>query len=244
MTDAPEVIVVKNYDLRRRIVALTVVPALLLASIVAAIPVVLIGGTTVTITMGIAVTIIAELVVIFWALWFTGFIKTWPEMLYFKNFKWKYVLLGAVVGQVFYWGLQGIAYLFSLAGSPVSSSDTSTSIGALEGIEAVIIIFLFVPFIVPFIEEFLFRGVIIGSLLNSKWKATWISVVVSAVSFGVLHVQGFSTVTDFAIFAWITLMGAAFAYLYIKTKSFWTVFVAHSIYNLTSSFFIFTGIGS
>lgn len=244
MTNSPEIVVVKNYDLRRRIVALTVVPALFIAAIVAAIPAVIVGGTTVTITMGLVTTIIAEVIVIFWALWFTGFLRTWPEAFHFKNFKLKYVLLGLVAGQVFYWGLQGLALLLAAFGTPVASSDTAMSLGSLQGLEAIIILLLVVPFIGPFIEEFLFRGVIVTSLKNSKWHATWISVLVSAISFGIMHIQGFGSFTDFAILLWITFMGGVFAFLYIKTKSFWTVFAAHAVYNLTSSVLMLTGIAS
>lgn len=241
---SPKVVEVKDYDLRRRIVALTVVPALFLASLLAAIPAVIIGGTTVTITMGVLTTVVAELLVIVWALWFTGFLKDWPQKFGLKNFKWKHLLLGLLAGEVFYWGLQGVALVAELLGSPVNSSDTAMSLGSLSGIEAIIMLFIMVPFVVPFIEEFLFRGIIVSSLQNSKWNAWWISILVSALSFGVMHIQGFSSITDIAILLWITFMGGVFAFLYLKTKSFWTVFAAHSIYNLTSSVIMATGIGS
>lgn len=242
MTENTTVVVVKNYDLRRRIVALTVVPALLLASLIVAIPMVFTGLTNVTITVGLVVTIIAEILTIIWALWFAGFLKDWPKKFHFNNFKWRYILLGVAAGQVFYWGLQAIASLLAAVGSPVKSSNTALSLDSLHGSEAIIVLLLLVPFVGPFIEEFLFRGVIITSLRNSKWKATWLSILVSAVSFGIMHIQGFSSFTDLAIAVWITIMGGVFAYLYIKTESFWTVFAAHAVYNLTSSILMLTGL--
>lgn len=237
-------VVQKNYDLRSRIAAVGVVPALFIASVIVAVPAVVFVGTNVDIVAALIITAVAELLVIGWALWYTGVWKDWPEKLYLKNFKWKYLLIGAAAGQVFYWGLQGIAAIAAAAGSPVASSDTAMSLGSLKGLEGYIVLLLVAPVIVPFIEELLFRGVIVSSLQRSKWNATWISVVVSAVSFGVMHIQGFSSVTDYTIFLWITLMGGIFAYLYLKTKSLWTVFAAHCIYNMTSSVLMLTGIAN
>jgi len=244
MTDAPKKVVLKDYDLRRRIVALTIVPAMLIASVIVAIPAALIGGASVSIVVALIITIIAELAVIAWALNFGGLLKGWATNLGLRNFKWKYVLLGIGAGQVFYWGLQLLAYVLALTGNPVSSSDTSQSLSSVSGVIGVIVLVLFVPFIVPFIEEVLFRGVIVTSLQNSKWKAAWISILVSAVSFGIMHIQGFSSITDLFTAIWITIMGGVFAFLYLKTKSLWTTIAAHSIYNLTSSVFILAGIAS
>lgn len=233
--------VLKNYDLRRRIVALTVMPALLIGSLIVVTPLVITMGTAISITWALIATIVTEIGVIAWALWYGGLLPNWKESLFFKNFKWKHLLIGLLVGQAAYWGLQLVAIIFGAFGLTFESSDTSTSVYSLAGVEAIIVIFLLVPFVGPFLEEFLFRGVIIGSLQQSKWKAPWISILISAVTFGVLHVQGFSTFTDFALLGWITLMGAAFAWLYLKTKSFWSAFTAHAVYNLTSSIVVFIG---
>jgi membrane protease YdiL (CAAX protease family) len=249
MTDNPQkVVVVKDYDVRRRIVALTILPAVFFASLIVGIPVIALIGINnandIPFWVALSMTIVAELAVIVWGIIFSGFGKKWATYLKLNNFKWKYLLLGVIAGQVFYWGLQLLAWIAELTGNPVSSSDTSKSLGSVGGVLGTVILVLFVPFIVPFIEEVLFRGVIVSSLQNSKWKATWISVVVSAITFGVLHIQGFGSFTDFAIAIWITLMGGAFAYLYIKTQSLWTSIAAHSVYNLTSSVLILAGIVS
>lgn len=242
MSKDATVVVIKNYDLRRRIVALTVIPALLLSSLIVAIPLVFTGIANVTITVGLVITVVAEVLVVIWGLWFAGFIKDWPEKLHFKNFKWRYLLLGIVAGQLFYWGLQLLAVIASALGTPVGSSNTAMSLGSLKGPESIIVLLLVVPFIGPFVEEFLFRGVIVTSLKNSKWSSTKLAIIVSAVSFGIMHIQGFASFTDLAIVLWITLMGGLFAYLYIKTQSFWTVFAAHAVYNLTSSVLLLTGL--
>ena len=241
----PRIVKLKNFELRRRIVALTIVPTVFFAAIVVAIPAaIFLGSAVTTIIPALLVTVIAELIVIIWALGYAGLLKQWASNLYLNKITWRGVLLGVLIGQLAYWGLQLIAWLISLTGSTVESSETSVSLGAVEGPARYLVLLFMVPVLVPFVEEVLFRGVVVGALQRSKWTAPWIAMLISGLSFGTMHIQGFSSLTDIAVIIWTGLMGAAFALTVIKTKSLWVVFIAHGVYNLSSALVMLSGIGS
>lgn len=80
----------------------------------------------------------------------------------------------------------------------------------------------------PLIEELLFRGVLLSALMRSL-SAAW-SIAISAVLFGVVHLEGL----DFKWFALpgLILLAVGLAWLRLKSSSLWPAVVAHGVYNL------------
>ncbi len=235
----PQHVKLKNWDRRRKIVALTSVPALFIGSFIFSIPVAfffLANPTGVPIQLAVAITIAAELLVLFWAIKFAG-LKPLKDALFLRLHKWWHLLVGAGVGLLAYAGLQGLASATQLiTGETLESSDTSTSLGAAGGgLLGALFLILVVGILAPTLEEFYFRGMILGSLKGSTWNAKWLMILISAVSFGIMHIQGFDNLTDIMIFLWITVMGGVFAYLTLKLNSIWPAVAAHIAYNMVTS---------
>lgn len=243
---APKIVIQKNWDLRRKIVVISLVPALLGVSIVTTIPLLLIYGLDVAnipIVAALIATVLAQWIVILSVYKFAGmgqFART-----YFQVTKKRYLILAAFLGVLTFVGLQAGAMLIQNAtGTELGSSQTSTQLAALSGVSGAILLVLFVGLIGPFTEEVFFRGVLVGNLINTTWKAPAISIIASALLFGALHAQGFSTPTDFFVILWTTLMGAGFAVLFLWKKSIWLPVVAHMTYNLTTVSTILMGASS
>jgi membrane protease YdiL (CAAX protease family) len=80
----------------------------------------------------------------------------------------------------------------------------------------------------PLIEELLFRGVLLSALMRVL-STTW-SITISAVLFGVVHLEGL----DFKWFALpgLILLAVGLAWLRLKSSSLWPAIVAHGMYNL------------
>lgn len=235
---------VKNYDKRRKIVGFGVVPILFLVSLIIAIPVpfFLSDPTDIPIQVGVGVSLAAEIIALLWALWWAGLLPL-REMIYFRVNKLWHLALGVGAGLGSYVMLQLVAYgAHLITGEAVESSETSKQIGELTGAGGVIFLVLFVAILAPFFEELYFRGVVLGSFMHSSLNKPWLAIVVSAVSFGIMHIQGFSSVTDFVVLLWITIMGAGFAALVLWTKSVWTSVAAHVTYNGITAVLLVIGI--
>lgn len=246
MPPQPPVKVIKNWDLRRKIVALTAVPALLITSLLVSIPAMFFieDPFNIPIQIAIGITIVAEILALLWAVFFGG-LRPIREFLYLGLKKWWYVPMGFVIGLLCYGVLQALATVTaSLSGEEIASSDTSTQLMGLSGVGGALFLILVVAILGPTLEEFYFRGVVVGALQNSSWKKPWLSVVLSGLFFGIMHIQGFGSPTDVMIFVWITIMGGFFAWLVIKTQSLWTAVAAHIGYNSITSVVIILGIGA
>lgn len=76
--------------------------------------------------------------------------------------------------------------------------------------------------IAPLVEEAFFRGFVLPGLL-SKFSARW-AVVLSAALFAVFHV-------DPRLYVPMFLLGAAFAVVYLRTRSIWPSVFVHSLQN-------------
>lgn len=230
-----QVVVVKDYPARKALAAGFSLPILLMLSTVLMIPLLFIGGLGVG--AAVLVTVLAEVLVIWGALAYTGQLKNWKQALYLTNFSWKNFFMGAGIGLALLILLQVLATVLAHFTSGVESSETSTSLAELEGIQRWIILLIVTPFIVPFVEEVFFRGYILGFLRDmngkmSKKKATIVGVVVSTIFFAFAHIQGFSTVTDFFLIGWIAAMAVVHSLLVIKTGSVFTAYGSHMAYNL------------
>jgi len=90
------------------------------------------------------------------------------------------------------------------------------------------IVWVFVSMTAGFCEEVAFRGYIMTRLrLLGKFNSWIIPVIVSAVFFGAGHIyQGFSNVIV------LTIYGAMFSLLYIRTRSLWPCVIAHFLNNV------------
>lgn len=80
----------------------------------------------------------------------------------------------------------------------------------------------------PIVEELMLRGMVMNRLMSRFPK--WVAVVVSAVVFGVLHLN----LTQ-GIFATIT--GLILGFLYLKTRSLLLCILAHAANNLYATLF-------
>lgn len=238
--------VVKNWDSRRKIVALTVVPALLIASFIVSIPAVFLieDPLNIPIQIAVGITIVAEIIALIWAFFFAGLRP--PKKFFFLGLKrWWYIPLGVAVGLLSYGILQGIGIAAeAITGESVGNSDTSNSLMSLTGVGGALFLILVVGILGPTLEEFYFRGVVLGSLQNSTWNKPWLSIVLSGLFFGSMHIQGFDNLTSIMIFVWITIMGGIFAALVLWTKSLWTAVAAHISYNMVTSVIIILGMGA
>lgn len=233
--DAVEVIYEKNYPSRRLLAGIFMVPMLLLVSTLMLVPVMAINIDLAT-RLGVAlpITIAAEIIAVVWAVKYAWEPDRWREALYLYTPKVKHVLLGLAVGGLLFLGLQGFAFALDAVGYGIESSDTSVSIGSLEGVERWLVLFLLSPIVVPIVEEIFFRGAMLNSFRNStipeKW-ATPAAIALSSVLFALVHVQGFSTVSDFALPVWITGVAVVNALLMLKFKSVWVAAASHIAYN-------------
>ena len=74
----------------------------------------------------------------------------------------------------------------------------------------------------PFVEEVFFRGFLLGSLLNRFGH--WPALLVSSGTFALFHIQPGLYVPTF-------LLGLAFGWVYLKTRSIWPAIFGHTLHN-------------
>lgn len=231
-TTVKKVVVQKNYKARNLAMSIFSLPLLLLVSTLLVLPVILLNAFSFGI--GLILTIAAEIIVVLIALAYTGSLKNIPKKLRLTNFTWKTVLLGFGLGIIAYILLQVLAYAFGLIGFNMESSDTSVSLGGLQGWERYLLLYFAAPFLVPFIEEIFFRGYALGfaqdAFENKKKGIVW-GLVISTLAFGLAHFQGFDNFADIFLLFWTGGIGLANALLMIKFKSIFPGFALHVGYN-------------
>lgn len=227
-----KIVVEKNYPLRNRIIGFASFPLLLMFSTILVVPFVMFNSYT--FTVGLVLTIAAEIITIAIALSYTDSWGMWAKKLRLQNFTWKTVFLGFGLGLLMFIVLQLLAVLSANLGYTVGDSDTSSSLGGLSGIERVLLLYIAAPFLVPMIEEIFFRGYTMGfiqdSFKNSKVGA-WVGVIVSSLVFGLAHTQGFSSYGDIFLIVWTGLIAVVNALLMLKFKSLYPSFALHMGYN-------------
>lgn len=84
----------------------------------------------------------------------------------------------------------------------------------------------------PVFEELLCRGVVLGSL-RARYGVT-IAWLVSALFFGVLHIQPVQVVSA-------TVIGLILGYVYLSTDSLWSVMILHALNNAMAYLALVTG---
>ena len=87
----------------------------------------------------------------------------------------------------------------------------------------------------PLMEEALFRGVIFRGL--GTIMPLWAALVLSGLVFGIIHVNAATLVP-------LWFLGAAFAWLYWRTKSIFAPITAHLLFNLINLVLVFSGVAS
>lgn len=94
-----------------------------------------------------------------------------------------------------------------------------------------ILIFLSAVILGPIAEELIFRKSIFGLIKNDK-----LALVISALSFGVIHLMSETTITDAVINGVVYIaLGFVFGYIYLRNKKNIAVNIAvHIVYNLVS----------
>lgn len=217
--------------------AIVSIPSLVLFGALIGLPLILVFGLNVTTSL--IATILAELVIVMIAIFYTKNVINWKSYLRLHNFDVRNIFTGVFVG-VFLWvALQAVSFALGLTGNNVESSDTSQSIVSYTGLTGLITMVFIVPFFVPFAEELFFRGMLLRSFekgMNNKYNKI-LAIVFSSVLFGLAHFQGFSGFADVFVVVWITLMSIIMGYYAMKTDSIWTSFSIHATYNFVTILF-------
>lgn len=230
---SPQVVVVKNFPLRRSITGFMAPAYFLLTAALFTLPLMLLVKDPGWFMVGALVaTALAELATIFWCLRYNG--QSWREGLALRLPKWWQLLVGVGAGALLLLGLQGLGWLTSTLGMPLQSSDTSVGVASLQGIPRVLALYLLVPFLVPLVEELFFRGLLMGSFLESSFASKWrvpLALLVPAGAFALAHFQGLSSPTDFLLLLWVGLVGLVAGFLRLRWKSLWVPVALHVAYN-------------
>ena len=184
------------------------------------------------------VTIAAEVITIFLAVWVVSGLKDWKNLLLFKNFTWKSLFLGAGIGIVLFILLQVISGVLGSLGVTVESSETSVSLSSLNGWQGFLTLAILTPIIVPILEEVFFRGYVLNFMRNGlgskKQRVVW-SVIISSFYFAIMHFQGFNTADDIVLLIWIGAIALINALLVIKYDSLTPAIGVHVAYNGVTS---------
>lgn len=229
---------VKEASVRRNVImAIGGFPLMMVMGAVFIIPFIIFDAAD--IKAGVFATLAAEIIVILIALAVVGNLKNWKNALYLRNFNLKNSLMGFGVGVSLFIILQGVSLLIAKTGGKLEDSDTSAALAGLDGFTKFAILLLIVPIVVPFVEELFFRGFIFGFIKNSRMKnpktALIIGMLLSSITFGLAHFQGFEDFTDVFVILLTATIGAVNCWLIYKTDSLYTAFACHMGYNLTTS---------
>lgn len=224
-----------NYPKRRLISGLVSLPLIFAASVMLLMPVTILNpALALDIRVALPITLVAELVAIAVGLSIGWPKAEWKEALAFRKPKLSALFVAAGLGISLFFALQGLANLLASNGTPIESSDTSSNLGALTGVSRIIIFYMVSPILVPFIEELFFRGWVFHAFLGSNLPAKTrpaAAVLISALFFAVLHMQGFSNATDLLIPVWIFFMATVQGALMLRYKSIWVTVTLHIFYN-------------
>lgn len=231
------IIIEKNYPARRTLTAVLAFMFLMFVSSILLIPFMFFLEDSQLFVVALIATIVSELIVIAVGLNYNGQFDRWKEVLGLVKPKLKSVIFGLLIGVTLFFGLQLLAFVMESLGVSLSSSDTSTSLGGLEGISRVIILMIVAPFVIPFVEELFFRGFIMGSIFESSISDEWknkAAVIISSLAFSLAHFQGASTLNDLVLMLWIFVVAVINALLFLRYKSIFVPYAAHLSYNLVT----------
>ena len=125
--------------------------------------------------------------------------------------------------------LSGLAWVLGQLGYPMAGE-----VGLLIPTDPTgQVVWFFVALTAGICEEVAFRGYLMTRLrLLFKLNSWWIPTILSAVSFGICH-----TYQGLPGFIVITVYGALFSILYIRTGSIWPCIIAHFFQDFGALFF-------
>lgn len=125
--------------------------------------------------------------------------------------------------------LSGLAWLLAQIGLPLSGEIMMLVPKEIPGK----IVWVAVSFTAGFCEEVGFRGYLMSRLrLIFKTQSWVVPTIISALAFGVCHAyQGWPGLIL------LTIYGAMFSFLYIRTGSLWPCVIAHSLQDLGALFY-------
>ena len=131
----------------------------------------------------------------------------------------------------------GIAYLFLFAASMLSVLVTKNAVSANQGAVESLPLYYMLPAVIiyaPIVEEILFRGVFRRFIKNDL-----LFIIISALSFGVLHTIGESSILNVFVMALpYSVLGAYLSYMYVKTNNIFASIISHAFFNTVSSIFL------
>jgi membrane protease YdiL (CAAX protease family) len=119
-----------------------------------------------------------------------------------------------------------ISLVIDLIGTNNLPGNYEALVESILGGNSIIVSFLSIGIIVPILEEFIFRGVIFRRIAE-KTGNKWIAILVSALMFGIIHlnlVQG----------TYAFLLGIVMCLIVIWTKSLWSSIAIHMAINGSS----------
>ena len=109
-----------------------------------------------------------------------------------------------------------------------STPDNTTPVLDIAG-GSVFIAWVLSGLLVPFVEEVFFRGFVLRGILSKTGQ--WPAILLSSAVFAVFHIVPGLYVPTF-------LLGIAFAWVSLKTRSLWPTIVTHSVQNTLSLLFV------
>jgi CAAX protease family protein len=129
----------------------------------------------------------------------------------------------------------GVSSAVGLLGQQLGIKPRPTNLALIEAafVASPAFMLIFGIFIAPAYEELLFRRVLFGRL----WAAgrPWLGVALSSVAFAFMHEMPGTTGNSWqaTTMLWLTygLMGAAFAFVYWRTRTLWAAVGAHALNN-------------
>jgi membrane protease YdiL (CAAX protease family) len=86
-----------------------------------------------------------------------------------------------------------------------------------------------------FLEEIIYRGFLLIGLWVVSGRC-WVGIVASSLVFGLTHTQN-----DFIVQTVIALGGAVMAWAYVRTRSLWSAWTVHMIFDLAADIFLGAG---
>jgi hypothetical protein len=126
----------------------------------------------------------------------------------------KALLLDFIIGWLIL-----IYAIFGLGADP----STFQSIIPLDGnFLSLVISLIAIAVFTPIIEELLFRGYVLDVLSEAYGK--WFSIIVSAILFGLIHVDPLRVFNAF-------FGGVIYGYVRVQTNSLWPSIILHSLWN-------------
>lgn len=154
-----------------------------------------------------------------------------------EDFGWRFRPVDLVVGVAcallahVFLDLVVARLLGPLLGDPDVSEPVEELVDAADGLRIVGLL-AFVSIGAPVVEELFFRGLLMRSL-HRRFDHR-VAVVLSAVLFGLAHVQALALGALVLVIVSLTLLGIALAALAVRTGRLGPSIVAHSVFNAVS----------